>query len=41
MLFKIQWDGNVIVEIYGVYKGLHNLILGLVSYAACLSVNSW
>ena len=30
MQFKIRWYGNVMVEIYGVYKGLHDLILGLV-----------
>ena len=40
MQFKIQWYGNVMVEIYSVYKGLHDLILGLVSLAACLAVNS-
>ena len=28
---KIPWYGNGMVEIYGVYKGLHDLILGLVS----------
>ena len=28
MQFKIQWYGNVMVEIYGMFKGLHDLNLG-------------
>ena len=41
MQFKRQWYGNVMIEIYGVYKGLPDIILGLVSSAARLAVNNW